>query len=98
MTDKVLCKDCKHSFIPFQSFLWHGFNTYAYKCRISFKETHEEFDPVTGPKKVKGEYQSCNIARVGSAVYGTERCGEEGKFWEPKNKKDLFKYIKHVSK
>jgi len=24
-------------------------------------------------------------------------CGKAGKLWEPNNKKDLFKYIKHVS-
>jgi hypothetical protein len=92
--EKVLCKDCKHSFIPIQSFIWHGTGSYAYKCKISFKETHEEFDPVIGPKKIKGAYESCSIARIGSR---DERCGESGKFWEPKYKKDLFKFIKHVS-
>jgi hypothetical protein len=26
-----------------------------------------------------------------------DRCGESGQWWEPKNKKNLFKLIKHVS-
>jgi hypothetical protein len=26
-----------------------------------------------------------------------ETCGKGGKWWTPKNKKDLFRFIKHVS-
>jgi hypothetical protein len=26
-----------------------------------------------------------------------EICGKAGKWWTPQNKKDLFKFIKHVS-
>ena len=95
--EQVLCKDCKHSFRPLSNILFHGNSSYAYKCKISFKETHEKFDPVIGPKIIRGDYESCGVARIGSRVY-PERCGEEGKYWEPKNKRDLFKYIKHVSR
>jgi hypothetical protein len=95
--EQVLCKDCKHSFRPLSNILFHGTSSYAYKCKISFKETHEEFDPVIGSKKIKGEYQSCGIARIGRPDRD-DRCGEGGKFWTPKNKQDLFKYIKHISR
>ena len=51
-----------------------------------------KIDPVTGPITVKAHYESCVMARLS---FGP--CGKEGKFWAPKNKPDLFKFIKHVS-
>jgi hypothetical protein len=51
---------------------------------------------VLGEKKVPAKYDSCGVARIGNPSRD-DRCGEDGKFWEPKNKRDLFKYIKHVS-
>ena len=52
---------------------------------------------VLGKKKVPAKYESCNVARIGTPGRDHGRCGEEGLWWEPKNKQDLFKYIKHVS-
>jgi hypothetical protein len=96
MTDKVLCKDCKHSFRKFSDWLWHGESSFAYSCRKSFRPTHDEPDLVLGSKKVPAKYESCGIARISNPNLDY-RCGEEGKFWQPKNKKDLFKFIRHVS-
>ena len=92
---ELLCKDCKHSFRTIANILTHGLNSeYAYQCRKTFKETHVEANPVVGSKKVLARYDSCGVARIGSSVYGNERCGEEGKWWEPKKKKHLFLLIK----
>lgn len=97
MPETVLCKDCNHSFRTFGSISLHGWSSpYAYFCRKSFKDKHTEMDPVVGSKKVEARYDSCGVARIGR-VDRDDRCGEAGKFWEPKNKKDLFKLIKHVS-
>jgi len=96
MSETVLCKDCKHSFRKFNDWLFHGSSSIAYSCRKTFKEAHMAPDLVLGSKKVPSKYESCGVARIGNPSR-TDRCGEQGIFWEPKNKKDLFKYIKHVS-
>ena len=96
MNEPVLCKDCKHSFRKFADWMTHGSSSYAYSCRKSFKAEHIEPDLVLGSKKVPAKYESCGVARIGRPDRN-DRCGEAGKFWEPKNKRDLFKYIKHVS-
>ena len=96
MSEQVLCKDCKHSFRKFSDWMAHGSASFAYSCRKSYKPAHVEPDLVLGEKKVPAKYESCGVARIGNPSR-TDRCGEDGKFWEPKNKRDLFKYIKHVS-
>ena len=97
MSEQVLCKDCKHSFRTVANILTHGFNNeYAYQCRKSFKETHTQPNPVIGSKTIQSKYETCGIARIGR-VDRDDRCGESGQWWEPKNKRDLFKFIKHVS-
>ena len=96
MSDVVLCKDCKHSFRKVSDWLAHGSASFAYSCRKSFKPAHDEPDLVLGSKKVPDKYESCGVARIGNPSR-TDRCGEQGIFWEPKNKRDLFKFIKHVS-
>jgi hypothetical protein len=97
MSEPVLCKDCKHSFRTFSSIGIHGFTSeYAYFCRKSYKEKRTEFNPVVGSKLVEAKYDSCGIARIGREDRD-DRCGESGQWWEPKNKRDLFKYIKHAS-
>jgi hypothetical protein len=91
---ELLCKDCKHSFRSIANILTHGLTSeYAYQCRKSFKETHVEPNPVVGSKKVQAKYDSCGIARIGQQDR-EDRCGEAGKWWEPKNKKHLFLLIK----
>jgi hypothetical protein len=89
---ELLCKNCKHSFRSLSSFPIWGSGT-EWRCRRAFVEDIVEHDPVTGPKTVAAHYQRCSAARGGwrSAV-----CGEQGKLWEPKNKKDLFLWIKNA--
>jgi len=96
MSEQVLCKDCKHSFRKFSDWLWHGSSSFAYSCRKSYKPEHMEHDPVLGSRKVPAKYDSCGVARIGNPSR-TDRCGEDGKFWEPKYKSGLFTLIKHVS-
>ncbi len=92
MSSELLCKDCKHSFRTISNIIAHGFNSeYAYQCRKTFKETHTESNPVIGSKKVLARYDSCGIARINS----NDRCGESGKWWEPKSKKFFFLDVKH---
>jgi hypothetical protein len=49
-----------------------------------------------GSRKVAAKYESCGVARIGRPDRD-DRCGELGKFWEPKHKVGLFTLIKHVS-
>jgi hypothetical protein len=94
MSETVLCKDCKHAINRW--WLLNG-EEYNYYCRKSFKPDTIEPNPVIGTRKVKAKYDTCGVTRIGSPGRDHGRCGEEGLWWEPKNKKDLFKYIKHVS-
>jgi len=97
---QVECKDCKHSFRTVGSFLAHGSGKYAWKCKKSFTPTTVVYDPVIGKETVKGGYENCSISRIGTGEINPladNRCGEKGRFWQPKDKKNLFKYIKHVS-
>jgi hypothetical protein len=81
--------------LSFQIGFWHGSASFAYSCRKSYKPEHQEPDPVIGSKKVKAKYDSCGVARIGNPSR-EDRCGEEGKFWEPKNPKKFFVYLKRV--
>ena len=97
MSEQVLCKDCKHSFRKITDWLAHGSTSHAYSCRKSYKPEHMEPDLILGAKKVPAKYDSCGVTRIGTAGRDHGRCGEAGLWWEPKNKRDLFKFIKHVS-
>jgi hypothetical protein len=92
---ELLCKDCKHSFRTLSGIITHGFNSeYTFHCRKSFKPKHSEPNPVVGAKKVQAKYDSCGVARIGSDPSRDDRCGEIGKWWEPKHKRHLFLLIK----
>jgi len=93
MNDMVLCKDCKHSFTPWHA--WLQQSKYALHCRRTYTSSHTDVSPVTGPFKVKAHYETCYVNRIRS--FKGDTCGPDGLLWEPKNSKDLFKYIKHVS-
>lgn len=82
-----LCKDCKHSFIPISALLWYS-SKYSRHCKLSYEEARIDIDPVIGEIKKPGGYQSCSIYRL-----GMKDCGPEAKFWQPKEKKGLFKLI-----
>jgi hypothetical protein len=92
--EQVLCKDCKHSFK-----LWHEFYysaNIALRCRLAYHQEEIQVDPVTGPQKHKAYHDRCAVARGTAFASEPEKCGKDGKNWGPKNKRDLFKYIKHV--
>jgi hypothetical protein len=93
--EQVLCKDCKHSFRTFSNWMAHGSHRHAYTCRKAFTPEHFEQDPVLGSVKVESRYETCGLARIGRPDRD-DRCGEIGKWWEPKDKKNLFKYIRHL--
>ena len=58
-TNKLLCTNCKHSFVPFNerllALLSFSFkpSRYAYKCKKAYNPDDEEFHVVDGPPKVK---------------------------------------------
>ena len=93
MSERVLCKDCKHSINKW----WLVNGEFNYFCRKSFKPTNVEPNLVVGSKRVPAKYDLCGVTRIGTAGRDHGRCGEEGLWWEPKHKRDLFKFIKHVS-
>ena len=95
--EQVLCKDCKHSFRTFANWMAHGSNRHAYTCRKAFTPEHVVQDPVLGEIKVESRYETCGVARIGHPKLD-DRCGEEGKFWQPKDNNNLFKYIKHLGR
>ena len=85
MSETVLCKDCKHA-------KWKPFKLYTWYCHREIVPEKIEENFVTGHKVTPAHYPSCSIERLSHSP-----CGKDGKFWTPKNKKDLFKLIKHVS-
>jgi hypothetical protein len=94
MSERVLCKDCKHSFKPLSD--WIFADSYSLRCKLAHVEEKIVDDPVTGPKKEPAYYERCTNARY-EWLRNKDNCGPDGKFWQPKNKKGLFKLIKHVS-
>ena len=87
----VLCKDCKHSRRPLVRILTYGFGKYSLECSKNYIPEEVTVDPVTGPKKTTAHYETCSLTRIQS-----KGCGEEGKWWEPKDqKKHFFTVIKH---
>lgn len=90
---EYLCKDCKHSFMKVSDKIFTlggsvGVSKYYYKCRKAYVEQSINYDPVLGAEKIKPEYQACIWARRTDA-----KCGPDGKLWQPKHKKDLFKML-----
>lgn len=88
-SSKLLCKDCKHSFVPWHAKLFNLISTskYYYYCRKSATASQVIFDPVTGPEKVSKNYKLCSQMRE---RFTDPVCGPEGAAWEPKRKRDLF--------
>ena len=90
MSEKILCKDCKHSRASWFNRMID--NHHLFDCVHPASWYQPKEDAVVG-KTQKGYFQSCS--RMRSAL--GDECGPSGKLWEPSNKTDLFKYIKHVS-
>ena len=94
----VLCKDCKHSFRKLSEFPQWG-TGYEWRCRLNYIENEIIENRVTGDTVQSPYYARCSTTRMDflSKDRKEEVCGKEGKWWAPKDKKDLFKFIKHVS-
>lgn len=93
MSEIVLCKDCVHKFVKWYDYAFSLINPSAFTlCKKGWTEPAEKIDPVSG-KENKGYYVSAAIER---ARLSKERCGPTGKYWEPKNKKHLFTYLKRI--
>jgi len=87
MNRELLCKDCEHVILP----SWPERLIYGVRfaqCKKDYVEGR--FDPVTG-KSNPGYYSTASVVRVDRAI-----CGPDAKSWMPRNKQDLFKYLKHV--
>lgn len=89
--NELLCKDCKHSFIPWSDRFSLADRRYTMKCRLAFKPEDVDKNYVTGHKPKPAHYESCSLTRMGPGRNGT--CGEEGFNWAPKHKTGLFKLI-----
>jgi len=89
MSEQVACKECKFCKFDWCSpFSWGS--EYAYKCTKELTDELKEWSPVTGTIKVtEKHFPGCTMQR---REFGP--CGIDGKLWEPKYEKDLFKYIK----
>lgn len=97
MSDDVLCKDCKHSFRKLSEFPQWG-SGYELRCRLNYIENEVVENRVTGNTTRPSYYERCSLTRMDYLSKDrTETCGKGGKWWTPKNKKDLFRFIKHVS-
>ena len=86
MNKELLCIDCKHNRAGLVARLVK--NRYEFECDLNAVEP--SFDPVIGVEK-KGYYQSCAFTRLDAKI-----CGPEAKAWTPRDKINLFKFIKHV--
>ena len=87
----VTCLSCKHSYRSLIAILI-GFDPTFAKCKRS-KTTTTSFDPVTGKTDTITSIEYCSTQRT--FEYG-DYCGADGKHWQPKNNKDLFKLIKRI--
>lgn len=95
---KLLCKDCKHSFVPgyykFLNIIFKlGFASEPqYHCRKTYQEKRTEYNPVTGTTYVGARYESCSLTRsfYRHRTDPVADCGPKGQLWQPKYKKDLF--------
>lgn len=97
MSDRVLCKDCVHSFVPLKDWLFaFGENKSLYTlCKKAYVEPTTDFDSVIGPVKRDGYYRRAILERT-PGFKPENRCGEQGQYWTPKDKKHLFTYIKRI--
>jgi hypothetical protein len=98
----LLCKNCKHSFVPMgmwpfflisyleKLFIDTGNEQYYYNCKKTFTEKKSDYNPVTGSYLKKSESKMCSTARGEYA-----ECGPEGKLYIPRKKTGLFLAIKH---
>ena len=90
MNETLLCKDCKHSFRQWSE--WWVPQRVALRCRLAFVPKQTKVAPVTGPNVDPAHYETCAMSR-NDWLSKKDNCGPQGRFWEPKHKKGLFKLI-----
>ena len=95
MSEPVLCKDCKHRFVPWHMWFSGASAKHRYMCRKSHVPAQTIYNPVTGDEQEQARYQSCAVFRIGRSQSGN--CGADGYYWEPRDKQGIFKLIKHAS-
>ncbi len=93
---KYLCKDCKFAVLPKTAYLSYIFDlgppkSHWYKCGKTGKRAVVEDNLVTGPQIVVKDMDYCSTARIRDDY--NDRCGPDAKYWQPKHKKDLFKFL-----
>jgi hypothetical protein len=91
---EYICKECKHCFASDRLMYFINGGAHWLNCRKSFQGSHVKDDPVLGQVKVKPKYEFCSVFRMGKSEEG--RCGTDAYYWEPKHKKNLFKFMKKV--
>jgi hypothetical protein len=91
---EYLCKDCKHSFRQLIDLPQWG-SGYEWRCRLNYIENEIVENRVTGNTVRAPYYERCSLTRMDflSKDRKGEVCGKEGKWWQPKEKKGLFKLI-----
>lgn len=90
MAEQYFCKDC----VYFKYSVWDrlsGVKQENAKCEKSKYITKKSTNMVSG-KLVGGDIERsyCVVERGSSSP---QRCGPDAKYWKPKRKKDLFKYL-----
>jgi hypothetical protein len=75
------CKDCKHSR---KSAAYHSNAPEAYWCHRQFFPITFYISPVLGRVDTTKTADLCMIERSTPYKYAPDRCGLEGKYWEPK--------------
>lgn len=92
---KYLCKECVHSRVGIipricsRLFEFKSPDSIWYECSRNYTAKSEsQLDPVNGKLVSKAkDMPSCSAERK----YGN--CGIDAKYWTPKRKTDLFKYL-----
>ncbi len=87
---ELICKNCEHSFQVFWDKVLLVPKRHSLRCKKSYKAEETVDDLVLGPKRNPAHYELCGISRMSSGT-----CGREGRMWSPRDKKDIFLFIKH---
>ena len=86
MSETVTCKDCANNRASW--FGRHFASSVWWTC--SLEKSEPKYDLVDGRTR-PGEYISCSSAR-----WDERLCGKNASQWKPRNKKDLFVYLKRI--
>jgi hypothetical protein len=84
---EVTCQNCQHNLASWFSRKFK-INTWLWKCAKSY--IPPVYNPVDGSTN-SGRYGSCVVVRATEKI-----CGKTAQAWEPRDKKDLFVYLKRI--